>query len=542
MFQEQQDKIHELDKSKTPISTEIAPEVLQPVATSPVEDNKTEGDDHISLSSDSDTDSKASDVATSRRHRKIIGDDQLAKSTRDAEKEEEERIKRLTQKKETITQKTQEDPTLQNQLVLDYDTEAKQAVVVHPLIANKLKNHQKEGVKFMYQCCYGDINKIDRHPGSGCILAHCMGLGKTLQLIALLHTLIQYPKLKTSKVLVICPKSTILNWSDEFNRWVGEIRGKGPRLKVYCFGDGDNLEVKVKKLEEWHRLASEKRFAGCFLVGYEAFRQLVNFDSGKRRQSMNDEKAAEYNKKIEKYLLSPGADLVVCDEGHMIKNQKSAINQAVQKIKTKRRIILTGTPIQNNLNEYYCMVNFIKPSFLGTEKEFNNRYALPIKAGQHADSTNEDIRNMKRRAFVLHKKLVQFVQRKEASILKEFLPEKHEYVLSIPLTKCQEKIYEMFLNRCTYEGVNGGKTLLPDYTFLRKIWTHPRVLDMAFQDAKKNKQQKETKSLDKIIKALEKTREDEDMPDDSVFDIGTGELKFLLLSLKLIFNSIFSKF
>lgn len=171
------------------------------------------------------------------------------------------------------------------------------------------------------------------------------------------------------------------------------------------------------------------------------------------------------------------------------------------------------------------MVNFIKPSFLGTEKEFNNRYATPIKAGQHADSTPMDIKQMKRRAFVLHKKLVPFVQRKEASILKQFLPEKYEYVLGIPLTTCQEKLYEKFLKRCYREGVTGGKTLLPDYTFLRKIWTHPRVLEIAFLDAKKKKDQKATKDLDKILKQLEK-KDDDDMPDDEIFDIGTGNLTF----------------
>lgn len=56
-------------------------------------------------------------------------------------------------------------------------------------------------------------------------------------------------------------------------------------------------------------------------------------------------------KKIHQYLLDPGADLVVCDEGHMIKNQKSTTSAAVNKIKTRRRIVLTGTPIQNNLKE-----------------------------------------------------------------------------------------------------------------------------------------------------------------------------------------------
>lgn len=83
------------------------------------------------------------------------------------------------------------------------------------------------------------------------------------------------------------------------------------------------------------------------------------------------------------------------------------------------------------------MVNFIKPSFLGTEKEFANLYENPIKEGQHKDSDKQQIRIMKQRSYVLHKKLSKFVQRREAALLKTFLPEKYEYVLFIPMTELQ---------------------------------------------------------------------------------------------------------
>lgn len=83
------------------------------------------------------------------------------------------------------------------------------------------------------------------------------------------------------------------------------------------------------------------------------------------------------------------------------------------------------------------MVNFIKPSFLGTEKEFANLYATPIRIGQHKDSSRSEIKFMKQRSYVLHKKLSKFVQRREAKLLKTFLPEKYEYVLFIPMTDVQ---------------------------------------------------------------------------------------------------------
>lgn len=83
------------------------------------------------------------------------------------------------------------------------------------------------------------------------------------------------------------------------------------------------------------------------------------------------------------------------------------------------------------------MVNFIKPKFLGTEKEFANLYENPIRNGQHKDSNKRDIKIMKQRSFVLHKKLSKFVQRREAALLKTFLPMKFEYVLFIPMTDVQ---------------------------------------------------------------------------------------------------------
>lgn len=481
-------------------------------------------EDHISLSSASETDEpkEDEDQNASRRHRRIISDDQLAKTTKEAEKEETQRMERLKEKQDSVTQLTQSRPELQNKFVLDFDTVDKKPVVVHDIIASKLKDHQKEGIQFMYESCYGDINTIDKNPGSGCILAHCMGLGKTLQLIALLHTLISYPKLKTKRVLVLCPKSTVLNWVDELKNWLKGVKDSPTKITVAHFEDNDKIDVKCRKLEQWFNL---KYNAGCLLLGYEAFRTLVNYSTSKKNQAVSEKLAQSYQSVIDRCLLDPGADLVVCDEGHAIKNSKSAINKAVCQINTRRRIILTGTPIQNNLTEYYWMVNFVKPQLLGTEKEFNNRYANPIKQGQCKDSTDQEIRNMKRRAFILHKKLENTVQRKEASVLKEFLPEKYEYVLFIPLTACQEKLYDIFLNRCTMGGKNGGKTLLPDYTFLRKIWTHPKVLEVAWMDAKKNKDRKETKDLEKNLKKIVANNDDEDIPDD-VFDIGTGKLKF----------------
>lgn len=95
---------------------------------------------------------------------------------------------------------------------------------------------------------------------------------------------------------------------------------------------------------------------------------------------------------VNKCLLSPGADLVVCDEGHTLKNENSHMSKSVNQVETRRRVVLTGTPLQNNLNEYYCMVSFVKPNLLGTLTQFKNRFVNPINNGQHKDSTEADVR------------------------------------------------------------------------------------------------------------------------------------------------------
>uniref|UniRef100_A0A1A9W059 Repressor of RNA polymerase III transcription MAF1 homolog n=1 Tax=Glossina brevipalpis TaxID=37001 RepID=A0A1A9W059_9MUSC len=445
----------------------------------------------ISLSSES-SDVEAVDEPPNeskpRAIKPMLRQDQLAGETIKAQKMENERIARLERKQTMLTKilKEHSEVDKDKDLILDYIKDTKTFIKVHPQIVRYLKSHQCDGLRFMYDSCYGGVDSLKKSAGSGCILAHCMGLGKTLQLIALLHTVISYKELKTTKILVLCPKSTVMNWADEIIRWLGPLRQKN--LKVYTFSDTSDINEKLNILREWS-LSNSTR-AGCLLIGYEAFRTLVFYHSYKKRGTINPMRLEEIRKNVNSYLLDPGADLVVCDEGHIIKNSKSAISLAVAKIVTPRRIVLTGTPIQNNLKEYYSMVNFIKPLFLGTEKEFANLYANPIRNGQHKDSGKADIKVMKQRSFVLHKKLSKFVQRKEAELLKTFLPQKFEYVLFIPMTEVQ-------------------------------IWTHPKVLEDAWRNAVN---QKNKKDREKDLKM--KNQSDDDQPDD-IYDSQTGQMSVI---------------
>lgn len=216
-------------------------------------------DEWISLSSDSDSEISATPAGSAVRipkRKKMLTEEELQEETKRANKEENKRVERLKKKNETLTQMLSQRCSQQSnksmsqgdepdqELILDYDPKTKATISVHPMLVKKLKEHQKEGIKFMYDTCYGSIADDDKTE-SGCILAHCMGLGKTLQLITLLHTLISYPdKLKTKKVIVICPKSTIMNWFEEFKKWLEGIDAKG--LKVWYLEDqkfSERIEV-----------------------------------------------------------------------------------------------------------------------------------------------------------------------------------------------------------------------------------------------------------------------------------------------------------
>lgn len=115
----------------------------------------------------------------------------------------------------------------------------------------------------------------------------------------------------------------------------------------------------MKELQNWHRSGTPGfNKATILLVGYEAFRGLVTYHK-KKNVTLNPDQVENVKKKVEETLLNPGADIVICDEGHIIKNSKSGISMAVSLIKTKRRIILTGTPIQNNLRECKLILSTI---------------------------------------------------------------------------------------------------------------------------------------------------------------------------------------
>lgn len=157
--------------------------------------------------------------------RKIIEDCDLSVLTQIAAKSERDRKDRLKLKKE----KHRELMIESDQLVLDSEP----MISVDKNLVKLLKPHQKQGIQFMWDASYESGDSLRDSTGGGCILAHCMGLGKSFQAIALIHTLMSHSEITfVQNVLILCPKTTILNWVDEFSFWISKT-DKQTKINVF---------------------------------------------------------------------------------------------------------------------------------------------------------------------------------------------------------------------------------------------------------------------------------------------------------------------
>nr|XP_032510845.1 helicase ARIP4 [Danaus plexippus plexippus] len=410
--------------------------------------------------------------------------------------------------------------------------ENEEDIFLAPQIARVIKPHQIGGVRFLFDNIIESVQRFSTSTGFGCILAHSMGLGKTLQIVCFCDIFLRHTNSKT--VLCIMPINTLQNWVAEFNMWLpvdasisplsahGEVRPRN--FPIYVLNDSHKtLQMRAKVVKDWTTTG------GVLMIGYELYRllsmkkdkkprkkkkaekneekedkkfdktdgpddnhNLNRADDGKDKDDMDSINKLELEIKEEKKedtqndedkklldemydaLVKPGPDLVICDEGHRIKNSHSNISYALKQMRTKRRVVLTGYPLQNNLLEYWCMVDFVRPNYLGSKTEFCNMFERPIQNGQCIDSTPQDIRLMRYRAHVLHSLLVGFVQRRSHAVLQSTLPQKEEYVLLVRMTPLQRKLYDRFMNEVVRSA--SVPNPLKAFAICCKIWNHPDVL------------------------------------------------------------------
>ena len=178
-------------------------------------------------STDEEEEGSKKDTPNKRKVRKIIRDEDLTESTKTATQQEQERRQRLKERQEAYNKifevDVENDRTSLTSLVLDFDEESKEELVsVNSKLVSFLKPHQTEGIKFMWDATCESVERVQKEKGSGAILAHCMGLGKTFQVIVFVHTLLTNRRLSGDirRVLVLCPVNTVYNWVAELKNWL----------------------------------------------------------------------------------------------------------------------------------------------------------------------------------------------------------------------------------------------------------------------------------------------------------------------------------
>jgi len=436
-------------------------ESSEPVSDS--SDDKSEQDDEVKDEQEEQEDAEGDSPSKGPKRKKIRKAKRIDKVMLQAAQEGRERDAKRQEAQEEAA------ANLGKKLVLKCpkkDGKTAQEVIVPEHMSKELQPHQRIGVKFIWDTCIVE--------SKGAILAHCMGLGKTFQSITVLQCVWQYHQSigERPNILVLAPVNVIRNWEAEFDKWLPEP-DSGMAPPIFTMVEAGALHAdRADYLDEW------VEEGGIMLMGYEQFR---NLSAG--RGIRKGKKTAGIKERYAKALLDPGPYMVVCDEGHILRREKSGVTMAVRRIKTLRRVVLSGTPLQNNLIEYHCMVDFVRPNLLGDVTRFKRDFVSPILNGQCEDSTAADVKQMRHRSHILNSLLKTCVDRADFKILQPYLKPKHEFVIGMRLSALQVKLYEAILKdnvpTMTKDGKGVGKfvglRVLGTYHKLAKVWTHPKV-------------------------------------------------------------------
>ncbi|SGY44286.1 BQ5605_C001g00138 [Microbotryum silenes-dioicae] len=357
---------------------------------------------------------------------------------------------------------------------LDADAKKKMKVpvVIDPRVGKVLRPHQVEGVKFLYRCVTGMTDE-NAH---GCIMADEMGLGKTLQCITLMWTLLKQSPIANrpaiDKAIVVCPSSLVRNWANELGKFIHldfvSERGcsrhdAAPTVKWLGEGAVSPMAIDGKtsaadnlaQIRQWCSSKGKSVVTPIVIVSYE------------RLRSLTDE------------LGQTEIGLLLADEGHRLKNSDNQTYTALMSINCKRRVILTGTPIQNDLNEYFSLLSFCNPGYLGTKQDFHKCYEMPILRGRDGEATEKQQEVGTEKLKELSTKVNKFIIRRTNDLLSKYLPVKYEHVVFCALSPFQLALYQRFMHAPeTKKLLRGqGSQPLKAITILRKLCNHPDLLD-----------------------------------------------------------------
>ncbi|KAH1200793.1 ISWI chromatin-remodeling complex ATPase CHR17 [Glycine max] len=289
-------------------------------------------------------------------------------------------------------------------------------------IQGKMRDYQLAGLNWLIRLYENGINGI---------LADEMGLGKTLQTISLLGYLHEFRGI-TGPHMVVAPKSTLGNWMNEIRRFCPVLRA------VKFLGNPD----------ERKHIREELLVAGKFDVCVTSFEMVIKEKSALRRFSWR---------------------YIIIDEAHRIKNENSLLSKTMRLYNTNYRLLITGTPLQNNLHELWALLNFLLPEIFSSAETFDEWFQISGENDEH-----EVVQQ-------LHKVLRPFLLRRLKSDVEKGLPPKKETILKVGMSQMQKQYYKALLQK-DLEVVNAGgerKRLLNIAMQLRKCCNHPYLFQGA---------------------------------------------------------------
>ena len=342
-----------------------------------------------------------------------------------------------------------------------------------------IKPHQEEGLQFLWREITSEHEDLQ-----GCLLAQTMGLGKTMQVLALLVTLSEAarssnknvrdqvpPDLRDSRTLVLCPPALVENWWDECLLWP-------PQPLSDNIGELRKVTSAMKPADRYMEIHAWSKAGGILLLGFDTFKNLIH--NRPRMRARTKDKIAplddQQHETLKKALLDRPT-LVVADEAHQFKGKRSSLNLAMNQIKTKSRIALTGSPLSNNLGEYHSLIDWIAPGYLGTYMEFKATYEEPISEGLYQDSTVSQYRESRKRLKALELEMEPKVHRADVSCLHAELKGKSEFVIRVALTELQRDLYRIYVEnmRTVSSGKEPGTATLWSWlAVLRLLCNHPK--------------------------------------------------------------------
>ena len=336
-------------------------------------------------------------------------------------------------------------------VVLWRDPEDENNVVqVIPQLACRLRPHQREGVQFLFECTMG----LRGFEGEGCILADDMGLGKTLMSLTLLWTLLNQGitndgKSAVQKAIVVCPTSLVGNWENELRKWIGD----------HCptFAVKSDPQKMIKNF-------ICHRNKGILIISYETQRRYCDLFTANNGKGLGG--------------YTSCCELLICDEAHKLKNADSGLSKSLTLLPARKRVLLSGTPMQNELTEFFNMVNFCNPNVLGSLSHFRKKYENPILRAREPDASPRHVE----KAELLQKELSTIVNEfilKRGNILNaQHLPPKLVQFVCCKLTPLQEQLYECVLNSKESRHLRDGKqtNTLNSLRHMLSICSHPDLI------------------------------------------------------------------